>query len=99
MHCFYLPYVSFIFCYFGVTVFNPSPFYALITTYIFIYFILPTRYSVLHSLYCSRSSFFFPRVAFSRGTNVPSRITGAEFAIPWALPILSSVLVFQDAFS
>ena len=59
----------------------------------FIYFILSTRYIVRAPL------FLFPRVAFSRGTNVHSWITGAEFAIPWALPILFTVLVFQDAFS
>ena len=43
---------------------------------------MSTRYIVLTPL------FLFPRVAFSRGTIVPSRITEAEFAIPWALPIL-----------
>ena len=77
----------------------------LIPTYIFIYFILPTRYSVLHSLHCCLLAILFsllfllPSGGILRGINVPSRITGAEFAIPWALPILSSVLVFQDAFS
>ena len=42
-----------------VTVFNPSPFYPLILTFVFIYFILPTRYSVLLSLYCCPLAILF----------------------------------------
>ena len=60
------------------------------TCYIVLALFMSTCYKFLVPL------FLFPRVAFSRGTNVPSRI---DFAIPWALPILFSVLVFQDAFS
>ena len=62
------------------------------TRYIVLALFMSTRYKFLAPL------FLFPRVAFSRGTNVPYQITGAEFAIPWALAILFSVLVFQDAF-
>lgn len=53
---------------------------------------LSTRYIVLAPL------FLFPRVAFSRGTNVPFRITVAEFAFSGPYLFFFSVLVFQDAF-
>ena len=60
------------------------------------------RFLFLYILYCPFFSFPFSSSLgwhSQRETYVPSRITGAEFAIPWALPTVSSVLVFQDTFS
>lgn len=93
MPCFCLSYVSLFFVISGLAFFILHSFISYYRLIFFIYFILSTRYIVHAPL------FLFPWVAFSRETNVHSWITGAEFAIPWALPILFTVLVFQDAFS
>ena len=67
--------------------------------------LLPYRL-ILNILYCTfpRSPFPLPSGGILKGKlmfplGVPSRITGAEFAVPWALRSVSSLLVFQDAFS
>ena len=41
---------------------------------------------------------FLPRVAFSKEAHFPSRITRAEFAIPWALIIFNFSFPFHSCF-
>lgn len=53
----------FIFCYFGVSVLYPSLFYLLLQTYLFYIFY------IVHSLYCSRSSFPLPLGGILKGNE------------------------------